>query len=61
MSINLKNPETVLEKVDAAFNYVCQIRLAFMVGDTDRVLTALDEAERLLHESVESLEAQSKQ
>lgn len=33
MSIEMENPETVVEKIDAASNYVAQIRLALMTGD----------------------------
>lgn len=46
MSINLVNPETVVGKIDAAGNFVAQIRLALMVGDKDRAMTAVSEAER---------------
>lgn len=48
MSINLENPETVLGMVDAAANYVAQIRLALMVGDKARAMHAVEQAERLL-------------
>jgi regulator of replication initiation timing len=48
MSINLENPETVLGMVDAAANYVAQIRLALMVGDKTRAMHAVEQAERLL-------------
>lgn len=49
MSINLEKPETVLGKVDAAANFVAQIRLATMIGDSAKVTSAIAEAERLLH------------
>lgn len=48
MSIDLENPDTVLGKIDAAANFVAQIRLATMIGDKERVLFAIAEAERLL-------------
>jgi hypothetical protein len=48
MSINLENPETVLGMVDAAANYVAQIRLALMVGDKTRAMHAVEQAGRLL-------------
>lgn len=48
MSINLENPDTVLGMVDAAANYVAQIRLALMVGDKDRAMHSVAQAERLL-------------
>lgn len=48
MSINLENPDTVLGMVDAAANYVAQIRLAMMFGDNTRAMHAVEQAERLL-------------
>ncbi len=48
MSINLENPVTVLGMVDAAANYVAQIRIAMMVGDKSRAMHAVEMAERLL-------------
>ena len=35
MSIEMENPKTTVEKIDAASNYVAQIRLAIMTGDTN--------------------------
>lgn len=48
MSIEMENPETLVGKIDAAWNYVTQIRLAMSVGDMKRVLFAQTEASRLL-------------
>ena len=48
MSSDLETPETVLGKIDAAANYVAQIRLALMIGDTPHALKAVENAERLL-------------
>lgn len=56
MSINLKNPETVLGMVDAAANYVAQIRLALMVNDEPRAMLALGQAERLLFNATRKIE-----
>lgn len=43
MSINLVNPETIQGKVDAAANFVMQIRLAVMLGDKSKIDTAISE------------------
>ena len=56
MSINLKNPDTVIGMVDAAANYVAQIRIALQVGDVDRVLKSVEQAERLLFDAMRKLE-----
>lgn len=48
MSINLKNPKTLLELIDAARNHNAQIRIAAMVGDMKRVEKCVDESESLL-------------
>lgn len=58
MSINLDNPETLLGKIDAAANFVAQIRLMLMVGDDRRALTAVGEAERHLNNALEQCEEQ---
>lgn len=58
MSINLINPETVQGKVDAAANFVAQIRLAVMIGDKARIETAINEAERHLNNALEQIEEQ---
>lgn len=48
MSIEMENPQTLPELIDAAANYVAQIRIANMVGDCARLNRATDEAARLL-------------
>lgn len=48
MSINLENPETLQGKIDAAANFVAQIRLALMIGDKARAQGSVENAERLL-------------
>ncbi len=48
MSINLENPDTVLGMVDAAANYVAQIRLALSVGNIPHAAKCAEQAERLL-------------
>lgn len=55
MSINLENPDTILGKVDAAANYVAQIRLAMMIGDKGSALAAVEQAERLLFNATNAL------
>lgn len=54
--IDLENPETVLGMVDAAGNYVAQIRLALMVGDKSHAMHAVEQAERLLFNAMSKIE-----
>lgn len=56
MSINLVNPETVVGKIDAAGNFVAQIRLALMAGDKERAMTAVAEAERHISNALKQCE-----
>lgn len=56
MSINLETPNTVLGMVDAAANYVAQIRLALMVNDKARAMHAVEQAERLLFDATRKIE-----
>lgn len=56
MSIEMENPQTVRELVDAAWNYVEQARLAMMVGDRKHLETAISETARLLSVAMEKLE-----
>lgn len=56
MSIEMENPKTAKELVDAAWNYVEQIRLAFSINDRVRVEHAVNEASRLLSLVMEKLE-----
>lgn len=53
MSIEMENPQTLPELIDAAWNYVEQIRLASMVGDKARMELAINEASRLLSVAIE--------
>jgi hypothetical protein len=56
MSINLVNPETVTGKVDAAANFVAQIRIALLCGDVNMAMKKVQEAERHLYNALEQLE-----
>lgn len=56
MSIELENPKTGFEKVDAAANYVAQIRIALMARDTTRIEHALERAEKLLFDALRQME-----
>lgn len=60
MSIELDNPKTTLEKVDAAANFVEQMMLAHMVGDGTRFMLAKGKASRLLHEATQQLQERKK-
>lgn len=48
MSIEMENPKTLVELLDAVANYVQQIRIATSIGDRARITLALSEAERLV-------------
>lgn len=56
MSINLENPDTVLGMVDAAANYVAQIRLAISVRNLAHASKCAEHAERLLFNAVRKIE-----
>lgn len=56
MSIELDNPKTVYEKVDAAANYVEQIRIAIAVGDIKRANSTIDTVGQLLFDAKRQLE-----
>lgn len=60
MSINLENPDTVLGMVDAAANYVAQIRLALDMGQIDHAKKCVIQAERLLFNATCKIEETSK-
>lgn len=55
MSIEMENPKTLLEKVDAAANLVEQMYLAHMMKDEPRFLEFKEKASQLLFESVQML------
>jgi hypothetical protein len=56
MSINLKNPKTLLEKLDAAANLVEQMYLAHKVGDENRFKQAHDACSQLLFDAAQMAE-----
>ena len=51
MSIEMDNPQTLVEKIDAAANYVAQIRIASMVGDKAHITSCVDKASKLLFDA----------
>lgn len=53
MSIEMENPTTLLEKIDAASNYVAQAILANMRGDRQHVSFALEKAQELLFDATQ--------
>lgn len=55
----MENPETVIEKIDAAWNYIGQARLASAVGDQVKLFEVLDKAGELLGASMEILQEAS--
>ncbi len=57
MSIEMENPQTLVELIDAASNYVAQIRLASAIGDNSRLTMCLDKAGELLHEALQKADA----
>lgn len=56
MSIEMENPKTLLEKVDAASNYVEQMMLAHMIKDEERFKQAHKEASGLLFDATRMIE-----
>lgn len=59
MSIELDNPKTVFEKIDAAANFVAQVRLAVMMQDGPRINELLDRTDLLLFDALRQLQEQS--
>ncbi len=59
MSIEMKNPETLVGKIDAAWNNVEQIGLALSIGDVAHAKTAKSEASRLLSLAMDQMEPES--
>lgn len=53
MSIEMENPKTLLEKVDAAANYVQQMYLSHMISDEAKFKEAHKKATELLGDAVE--------
>jgi len=56
MSIEMEDPKTVMEKVDAAANLVEQMHMAHRLGDETRFKYAHQRAGHLLLEAMEALE-----
>lgn len=57
MSIEMENPETLGEKIDAASNWVAQIKLAKMIGDSARIELALEKSATLLFDALQIVES----
>lgn len=58
MSIEMENPQTVQDLIDAAWNHVEQARVAMMAGDRKRLEEAIHQTSLLLASAVEKLEEQ---
>jgi len=56
MSIELNNPKSVLEKIDAAANFVAQMQLAYMVNDGQTFRNAFKRASELLFEAAQQIQ-----
>lgn len=56
MSIEMENPKTVVEKIDAAANLVEQMNLAHMMKDEQMFREAWQKAGRLLFDALRMLE-----
>jgi len=56
MSIEMENPKTLLEKVDAAANLVEQMYLSKMIHDDETFKSAHAKASTLLHEALIMIE-----
>ena len=59
MSIEMENPTTILEKVDAASNLVEQMYLAHMIKDEKHFEEAHKKAGELLSDVIELLQDQN--
>lgn len=58
MSIEMKNPKTVAEKIDAAANLVEQMNMAHMIRDEAHFKKAHQQAGDLLFKAMRQLEEQ---
>lgn len=56
MSIEMQSPQTPVELIDAARNYLAQTRIAVTIGDIRRGMQTLDKAEELLFQCQTKLE-----
>lgn len=56
MSINLENPQTAFEKIDAAANFVEQMQLAHAIRDEERFKLAHKRAGELLFDAMRQME-----
>lgn len=56
MSIEMNNPKTVAEKIDAAANLVEQMNLAHMIKDESRFKQAHQKAGQLLFDALRQIE-----
>ncbi len=56
MSIELDNPKTTYERVDAAANFVMQMRLAHQIKDERTFIMAHKRASELLAEALEEID-----
>ena len=56
MSIEMENPKTALEKIDAAANLVEQMFLSHQIRDENRFMYAHARAGKLLFDAIRQLE-----
>ena len=56
MSIEIENPETTLEKVDAAANLVEQMSLAYRMQDSKHFDECLNKVRNLLAQATDELD-----
>ena len=57
MSIEMENPTSTYERVDAALNYVFQMNMAKSIKDEEHYKFSFDKAVSLLSEAIEELDA----
>jgi hypothetical protein len=56
MSIEMDNPKTIMELIDAASNHVAQIRIALMIGDLRKAEDSIDRSSELLAKALSKCE-----
>jgi len=59
MSIELENPKTVFEKIDAAANFVEQMMLSHMIKDEETFKKAHKKAGELLFNAMRQIEEEN--